>query len=166
MSLPSTSDLLAVAPPHTGAPFLEHLGGRGFVTTNRATLEARDLPGVFVLGDAADLPIAKLGSVAHYEAELLADNLVRLVHGLDVRPTFDGHASTFVETGDGRAVLLDRDYAHAQFHRRMGWFPLLEQSRFAHFGKRAFPWVYWNVVLPGRRLPVSSRRPSVAPPVL
>lgn len=162
-------DLLGVVPPHSGAAFIgrtEIGDSHAFVRTDRATLAARDLPDVFVLGDAADLPTPKLGSVAHYEAQLLADNLLRRVHGLEVRPTFDGHASSFVETGGGRALLLDRDYAHAPAHGRMGWLPLLEQSRFAHFGKRAFPFVYWNVVLPGRRVPMPTRRPSFAPPML
>lgn len=160
-------DLLAVVPPHSGALFLERAGfARGWVPTHSATLEARDLPGVFVLGDAADLPTLKLGSVAHYEAELLADNLLRLVHGLDVRPTFDGHASTFIETGEGRAMLLDRDYAHAPTVGRMGWFRMLEQSRLAHFGKRAFPLIYWNVVLPGRPMPMPSRHPPASSPLL
>lgn len=158
-------DLLAMVPPHSGAAFLERAGfARGWVPTHPATLEARELPGVFVLGDATDLPTPKLGSVAHYEAELLADNLLRQVQGRPPLPTFDGHASSFIEIGDGRAMLLDRDYAHAPAPGRLGWFRLLEQSRLAHFGKRGFPLVYWNVVLPGRPLPLVSRsRPSVAP---
>jgi len=161
-------DVLGVVPPHTGAACVERAGigdERAFVRTHRATLEARELPNVFVLGDATDLPIPKLGSVAHYEAELLADNLVRLVHGLELRPTFDGHSSAFIETGGGKAVLLDRDYGHAPSPGRMGWFPLLEQSRLAHFGKRAFRWVYWNVVLPGRPLPARTRHASAGAPL-
>ena len=31
--------------------------------------------------------------------------------------------------------------------------PLLEESRLAHFGKLMFQWLYWHVLLPGRRMP-------------
>jgi sulfide:quinone oxidoreductase len=31
---------------------------------------------------------------------------------------------------------------------------LLDESRVNHAGKKAFPWVYWNLLLPGRHLPL------------
>ena len=37
---------------------------------------------------------------------------------------------------------------------RIGPLRLLEESRFNHWGKLAFKWLYWNVLLPDRRLPL------------
>jgi sulfide:quinone oxidoreductase len=31
---------------------------------------------------------------------------------------------------------------------------LLKQTRLNHLGKLAFRWVYWNVLIPGRPMPV------------
>jgi sulfide:quinone oxidoreductase len=48
---------------------------------------------------------------------------------------------------------------------------LLKESRLNHWGKLAFRWIYWRILLPGRRLPVPThmsmagkRRPPAATP--
>jgi sulfide:quinone oxidoreductase len=40
--------------------------------------------------------------------------------------------------------------------------PLLKESRLNHFGKLAFRWIYWHMLLPGRDLPGISPRMSLA----
>jgi sulfide:quinone oxidoreductase len=37
---------------------------------------------------------------------------------------------------------------------KLGPFSLLRQTRVNHWGKLAFRWMYWNVLLPGRRIPL------------
>jgi sulfide:quinone oxidoreductase len=39
----------------------------------------------------------------------------------------------------------------------IGPLTLLGESAINHWGKLAFRWIYWNVLLRGRRLPISSR---------
>ena len=34
---------------------------------------------------------------------------------------------------------------------------LLKETRANHLGKLAFRWIYWNVLLPGRPLPIPTR---------
>jgi sulfide:quinone oxidoreductase len=41
---------------------------------------------------------------------------------------------------------------------------LLEESRLNHWGKLAFRWVYWNVLLKARPLPGISRRKKPVTP--
>ena len=36
----------------------------------------------------------------------------------------------------------------------VGPMTLLDESRVNHYGKQAFPFIYWNVLLPGRPLPL------------
>ena len=75
--------------------------------------------------------------------------------------SFDGHANCFVESGDGKALLLDFNY---ETEPLTGMYPapyvgpmsLLKESRANHLGKLAFRWVYWNVLLPGRPMPMAS----------
>jgi hypothetical protein len=72
--------------------------------------------------------------------------------------SFDGHANCFVESGNGKALLLDFNYdtepltgtSPAQ-GRPMS---LLKESRANHLGKLAFRHIYWNVLLPGRPMPL------------
>jgi sulfide:quinone oxidoreductase len=153
-------DLLVTVPVHGGAEFLARSPGLGdtlgFVPTDRRTLQAEAGPGVFALGDATDLPTSKAGSVTHFEAEVLADNVVRHLAGRELEAGYDGHANCFIETGFHKALLIDFNYdtepLPGHFPVPFG-LPLLQESRLNHVGKLAFQWLYWHALLPGRELP-------------
>jgi sulfide:quinone oxidoreductase len=154
-------DLLVTVPLHGGAPYVarsEGLGDAlGFVPTDRRTLQAAARPNVFALGDATDLPTSKAGSVTHFEAEVLTENVARFLAGTELEPGYDGHASCFIETGFHRALLIDFNYdtepLPGHFPTAFG-LPLLRESRLNHLSKLAFEWVYWHALLPGRELPL------------
>ena len=78
-------DLLVTVPVHSGAAYVERSPGLGdalgFVPTDKHTLQTPVKPNVFALGDATDLPISKAGSVTHFEAEVLAENVARYFAG-------------------------------------------------------------------------------------
>jgi sulfide:quinone oxidoreductase len=153
-------DLLVTVPLHGGAPYVERSPGLGdalgFVPTNKATLQAAVKPNVFALGDATDLPTTKAGSVTHFEAEVLTENVARHLAGSDLERGYDGHANCFVETGFHKALLIDFNYdtepLPGHFPTAFG-LPLLRESRLNHLGKLGFQWVYWHALLPGRELP-------------
>ncbi len=153
-------DLLVTVPLHGGAPFIERSPGLGdalgFVPTDRHTLQAAVAPNVFALGDATDLPTSKAGSVTHFEAEVLAENVARYFAGKAPAAGYDGHANCFIETGFHKALLIDFNYETEPLPGHFpGVFglPLLRQSRLNHLGKLAFQWVYWHALLPGRPIP-------------
>jgi sulfide:quinone oxidoreductase len=154
-------DLLVTAPLHGGAAYVDRSPGLGdalgFVPTDRRTLRADAAPNVFALGDATDLPTSKAGSVAHFEAEVLVENVARHLAGRELEPAYDGHANCFVETGYGKALLLDFNYETeplpGRFPSALGPLQLLRESRLNHLGKVLFEHVYWNALLPGRPLP-------------
>ena len=153
-------DLLVTVPLHGGAPYVEHSPGLGdplgFVPTDKATLQATAKPNVFALGDATDLPISKAGSVTHFEAEVLTENVARFLAGHELEPGYDGHANCFIETGFHKALLIDFNYEveplPGRFPAELG-LPLLRESRVNHLGKLAFQWIYWHLLLPGRDIP-------------
>jgi sulfide:quinone oxidoreductase len=153
-------DLLVTVPLHGGAEFVERSPGLGdalgFVPTDKRTLQAAAAPNVFALGDATDLPTSKAGSVTHFEAEVLADNVARFLAGEELAARYDGHANCFIETGFGKALLIDFNYETeplpGHYPTALG-LPLLRESRLNHLGKLAFQWVYWHALLPGRELP-------------
>src|SRR6266542_1222873 len=95
------------------------------------------------------LPSSKAGSVAHFQAEVLEENLLRAVAGKSPLPDFDGHANCFIESGKGKALLIDFNYETEPLPGMfpftvLGPMPLLKEARRNHWGKLAFKWAYWN----------------------
>ncbi len=154
-------DLLVSIPTNMGAAFVERSGlgdELNFIPTDKHTLRSKKHENIFVLGDATDLPSSKAGSVAHFQAEILTENLLAAIAGRPLEATFDGHANCFVETGGGKALLIDFNY---DVEPLPGVFPLpglgpmhlLRETRLNHWGKLMFKWIYWNMLLKARPLP-------------
>lgn len=158
-------DLLVTVPTHMGARFVEASGlgnELAFVPTEPHSLLAKGHDDIFVLGDATDLPSSKAGSVAHFQTEVVIENLLRTIAGKSLAEDFDGHSNCFIESGFGKALLIDFNYDTEPLPGKfplpwLGPMTLLGESRRNHWGKLAFRWVYWNLLLPGRPLPISSR---------
>ena len=155
-------DLLVTVPVNMGAPFVGRSGmgdELDFVPVDRGTFLSTTWDNVFALGDASDIPISKAGSVAHFSVDVFVENFLDHVAGRPMTRRFDGHANCFVESGGGKGLLLDFNYDTQPLPGtyplpHVGPFRLLEENRANHWGKLAFRSVYWNALLPGRRLPV------------
>ena len=163
-------DLLVVVPPHEGAELIDDAGlgdGLGFGLTDRGTLKSRKAERIFLLGDNTNVPTSKAGSVAHFQAEVVVHNLLREIDGKESLPLADGHANCFIETGHGKAILIDFNY---DVQPVPGTFPLpvlgpmslLKETRLNHLGKLAFRPIYWHLLLPGRPIPLVGSRMSTA----
>ncbi len=158
-------DLLVSIPLHHGTEAIEKSGigdDFGFLPTQKHSLQSRNFPDIFALGDCTDLPASKAGSVAHFQAEVLAENVLRSIADRPLVETFDGHSNCFIETGHGKAMLIDFNYETEPLPGRfplpgIGPFALLEESHVNHWGKLAFKWAYWNLLLPGKELPLDHR---------
>jgi sulfide:quinone oxidoreductase len=154
-------DLLVTVPLHGGAAYVERSPGLGdalgFVPTDKATLQTHARANVFALGDATDLPISKAGSVTHFEAGVLVDNVVRFLRGSELRAAYDGHANCFIETGFQKALLIDFNYdtepLPGRFPTAVGPLALLRETHLNHLGKLLFQPIYWHALLPGHELP-------------
>ncbi|MBT9587611.1 NAD(P)/FAD-dependent oxidoreductase [bacterium] len=155
-------DLLVTVPIHAGSEWIARSGmgdDFGFLPTHKHTLQVEQYEGVFSLGDTTDLPTSKAGSVAHFQGDVLLENIERYLAGLDLRPDFDGHANCFIETGYGKGLLIDFNYEVEPLPGKfplpgIGPFSLLEESSMNHWGKLGFKWVYWNLLLTGQDLPI------------
>lgn len=155
-------DLLVTVPVNMGADFVARSGlgnELNYVPVDKETLLSKRYDNVFVIGDASDIPASKAGSVAHFSVDLFADNFVRHTRGLQMVDRFDGHTNCFIETGHGKGLLIDFNYETEPLPGtfplpRVGPFSLLKETRANHWGKLLFRWLYWNVLLPGRPLPI------------
>ena len=160
-------DLLVSVPTHGGAAFVEASGlgnELGFVPTHKHSLLAKGHDNIFVMGDATDLPSSKAGSVAHFQGDVVAENVLRAIHRRSLLESFDGHSNCFVESGWGKALLVDFNYDVEPLPGHypvpaLGPFTLLKESRRNHWGKLAFRWAYWNAILPARPLPITNHMP-------
>ncbi|RLD20873.1 MAG: NAD(P)/FAD-dependent oxidoreductase [Bacteroidetes bacterium] len=163
-------DVLVTIPTNMGNPLMERSGigdDLNFVPTDKGTLQSKVKDNIFVIGDATDVPTSKAGSVAHFEAEILLDNIKSFIRGEAFKEEFDGHANCFIETGNSKAILIDFNYEHEP---TTGSFPitgigpmkLLKETRMNHLGKLAFKWIYWNMLLPGRKIPLVTPNMSKA----
>lgn len=159
-------DLLISIPVNKGSDVIEQsqMGdedGLNFVPTNKHTLQSQLFENVFVIGDATSVPASKAGSVAHFEAEVLTENVLSYIQGLPLKENFDGHANCFIETGYGKATLIDFNYDTEPLpgkypYAHIGPMALLKENRMNHFGKLAFKWIYWHMLLTGKTLPVTT----------
>ena len=158
-------DLLVTIPTNMGDAVIQRSGlgdDLNFIPTHKNTLQSLKYPDVFVLGDATNVPTSKAGSVAHFESETLADNVLLHIEGKPLKAEFDGHANCFIESGDGKALLIDFNY---EIEPHEGGFPfsfgpmsLLDESRINHWGKLAFRHIYWNILLKALPMPGISRQ--------
>jgi len=162
-------DLLVTVPTNMGDSVIERSGmgdDLNFVPTHHNTLQSLENENVFVIGDATNVPASKAGSVAHFQAETLTDNILLYIDNKPLKEEFDGHANCFIETGNNKALLIDFNYEHEPVE---GTFPiagigplkLLKESVFNHWGKLAFRWIYWNMLLKGIPIPFVGRNMSL-----
>lgn len=157
-------DLLVTVPVNKGSKMVERSGlgdedGLNFIPTDKYTLQAKKFDNVFVIGDATNIPASKAGSVAHFEGEILLENVLSYIQGEALEARFDGHSNCFIETGHGKAALIDFNYETEPLPGKFPWpllgpMDLLKPTRLNHVGKLTFKWVYWHMLLTGKTLPV------------
>jgi len=155
-------DLLVTVPLNMGADYVGRSGlgnELNHVPVDKHTLLSKAYPNIFALGDASDIPASKAGSVAHFSVEIFTDTFVRYARGEPMTDSFDGHANCFVESGNGKGLLIDFNYDTEPLPGKypvpgIGPFSLLKETTVNHWGKLAFRWMYWNLLLPGRPVPL------------
>jgi sulfide:quinone oxidoreductase len=158
-------DLLVTVPTNMGADVIERSGmgdELNFVPTDKHTLQSSQWENVWVIGDASNVPTSKAGSVAHFQLDVLVENMLRHMEGLEPLPKFDGHANCYIETGFEKGILIDFNYDIEPLPGKFplpgfGPFSLLKESSVNHWGKMMFRWIYWNVLLKGGEMPFESQ---------
>jgi len=154
-------DLLVTIPTNMGDDCIARSGlgdDLNFIPTDKHTLQSQAHENIFVIGDATNLPSSKAGSVAHFQAEVLTENIQHYIAGEPLDPGFDGHANCFIESGYNKAFLIDFNYDLEPVEGAfplpvVGPFKLLKETWINHMGKLAFRWIYWYMLLKGIPMP-------------
>ena len=158
-------DLLVTVPLNMGADFVARSGlgdELNLVPVDKNSFLSTRYANVFAIGDANNIPTSKAGSVAHFSVEVFADNFCQHIAGQPMTGSFDGHANCFIESGDGKGLLIDFNYDTEPLTGAyplpvLGPFGLLKESTRNHWGKLAFRWIYWHLLLPGRPIPLPAQ---------
>jgi sulfide:quinone oxidoreductase len=130
-------ELLVTIPPHAGVDLVTNagLGDDGWVETDPRTLEATRADDVYAIGDTTDIERPMAGSVAHYQAGVVADRIAARVRGHTPTETYDGKVLCFLEAGMDEATFVSFDYDSMP--------DLREESRLVHWAKGAYNEAYW-----------------------
>jgi len=155
-------DLLVTVPVNMGADFVERSGlgdELNHVEVDKYTFQADEHDNIFALGDASNIPTSKAGSVAHFSVDVFVGNFLQHISGQPMTGAFDGHANCFIESGHGKGMLIDFNYDVEPLPGKyplpgVGPFSLLKETEANHWGKLMFKWTYWNMLLPGREMPL------------
>jgi len=158
-------DLLVTIPVNMGADVIGRSGlgdELNHVPVDKHTFLSKQYDNIFALGDAAALPTSKAGSVAHFAAEVFLENFLQYIEGQEMITEFDGHANCFIESGFGKGILIDFNYDVEPLPGKyplpgIGPFSLLQESEMNHWGKIMFRWMYWNILLKGKEMPVTAQ---------
>lgn len=157
-------DVLTIVPVNMGSDVIERSGlgdDLNFVPTDKYTLRSEKYENIFVLGDASNIPTSKSGSVVHFSADVLFENLMSAIEGRPLMAKFDGHSNCYIETGFGKGSIIDFNYETEPLPGTfplpgIGPFGLLKNTKMNHYGKVLFRWMYWHILLKDKKLPIES----------
>jgi sulfide:quinone oxidoreductase len=150
-------DMFVSIPPNLGPEVIDDssLGtGSGYMVVQPGNLKSEKADYIYGIGDNTNILTSKAGSVTHFEAEIVAKNLLREIDGKEPHIDFDGHANCFIESGFHKAMLIDFNYDVEPLPGTfpipgLGPFSLLKETTLNHWGKLGFKWIYWNLLLSG-----------------
>jgi sulfide:quinone oxidoreductase len=158
-------DLLVSIPTNKGAPVIGRSGMGDvldFVPTKKDYLQSQKWENIWVLGDAANIPASKAGSVVHFQMETAVENILAHIAGKEMTAKFDGHSLCYIESGYGKAVMIDFSYEQEPVYGTyplpvVGPFSLLRETTINHWGKLAFRFMYYELMLKGINVPLPTK---------
>lgn len=131
-------DLLVAIPPHIGSEVNAASGladSGNWLPTDRHHLNMGKYENIFAIGDATNLPISKAGSVAHFQGEVLSENLINLLTGGGAVHQYHGKAFCFIESGMDKATYITFDYDNPP--------RLAPPTQAIHWFKQAYNRIHW-----------------------
>ena len=133
-------DLLISIPEHHGMGVIEdnELGPDGWIPTDRNKLTMEGHDNVYVVGDTTNLPVSKTGSAAHFEAEVISENISSIVKIGTPVTEYDGKVYCFIEAGHDKATYAMFNYENPP--------DLKEANKSMHWFKMSYNKMYWTSV--------------------
>jgi len=133
-------DLLISIPEHHGMEVIEQneLGKDGWIPTDRHQLTMDGHDNVYVVGDTTNLPVSKTGSAAHFEAEIISENIASIIKIGAPVSEYDGKVYCFIEAGHDKATYANFNYQNPP--------DLKPANKSMHWFKMSYNQMYWTSV--------------------
>lgn len=163
-------EMLHVVPPQSAPAFIKRsplADAAGWVEVDKATLQHKRYANIFGIGDCTSTPNSKTAAAVKNQMPVVVANLLRALKGRGTEAHYDGYASCPLTTSAGRVLLAEFCYDGVVTPS----FPVDPRSpRRAYWWlKKSFlPFLYWDVVMKGRRWPLTHKRREYAeslPPI-
>lgn len=145
-------DMIHITPPQSAPDFIRNsplANPSGWVDVEKHTLQHIKYKNIFASGDAAGLPVSRTGAAIRKQAPVVVSNLLALMHGSELKATYNGYSSCPIITGYDKLVLAEFDYENNPVET----FPF-DQSKerwsMYQMKKYLLPYLYWNQILPGK----------------
>jgi len=158
-------DILHAVPPQSAPDFIRQSAladpekpKEGWVKVNKITLQHVNYPNVFALGDVAGTPNSKTGAAVVHQAPVAAANLLAVLRGKEPLAQYDGYIACPIVTGYGRMLLCELDYSGKPAPRLPVINTFKERYDMWLLKRYGLPWLYWNVLLRGRKTPFLDER--------
>lgn len=88
-------DMLVSIPPNFGSKVNIDSGisdPMGYIPVDKATLQPEGYDNVWALGDGTNVPTSKAGAVAHFQGDVIHENIMAYINGGEQHARSDGHA--------------------------------------------------------------------------
>ncbi len=88
-------DMLVSIPPNFGSQVMIDSGiadPMGYIPVDKHTLQPEGYDNVWVMGDGTNVPTSKAGAVAHFQGDVLEENILAYINGSEQHARSDGHA--------------------------------------------------------------------------
>lgn len=151
-------DMLHTAPPSVAPKFVQDsalANESKWMSVDHETLQNKQFPNVFGLGDVAALPTAKTGAAIRKQVPIVVDNIQKLIQENTIGTmAYNGYSSCPLVTDYGKMVLAEFDYDNNFIPDPKLKQLLIKDSSKEHWRlwmlkKYMLPYLYWNKMMKG-----------------
>ena len=149
-------DLIHVVPPMSAHDYIRESGlaftegpQAGWLKVDQGTLQHKDYPAIFGIGDVTGVPNSKTGAAIRKQAPVVVANVVNFLAQQPLVQIYDGYSSCPLITGMGKVILAEFGYDG----KLMPTFPMdmtKERRSMWILKKDLLPSMYWKGMLKGR----------------
>lgn len=153
--------ILHTAPPSKAPAFLAESGlcnDSGWMNVDQYTLQHKEYPNIFGIGDAAALPTAKTGAAIRKQVPIVIKNIQAYKKGLIELPEkYNGYSSCPLITDYGKMVLAEFDYdSNFTPDPKLKWLFVFDSSKESWIlwllKKFGLPYLYWKKMMKGEEV--------------
>lgn len=154
-------DFLHLSPPQKAPDFIKEsnlANEGGWLEVDKHSLQHKNYPNIFGIGDAAALPTAKTGAAIRKQVPVVVDNVKKLIAENRIGDlSYNGYSSCPLVTAYGKMVLAEFDYEgnftpDPELKKMLIFNSAKEHWRLWVLKKYILPWLYWKKMLKGQEV--------------